>query len=140
MKSLLWGDLSVHSDWALVSKATTVATTINQNLFCLVNMRRLMLTTQSRLHRFKPFFKAQISAALACQFETSNLVSRVTRERNMEREPHPPNKFVTNRSLHQRYLAMTTMLGDKDAAIPGQDCVGGSQLIAGVISDKCRQF
>jgi hypothetical protein len=49
---------------------------------------------------FESPFKAQVPAALSCQFEPSDLVSRIPRERHMEREPHSANKLVTNRSLH----------------------------------------
>jgi len=63
-------------------------------------------TTRFRWHAFESSFKPQVPAALSCQFEPGDLVLHVTHERNMEREPHSPNKLVTNRSLYQRYVAV----------------------------------
>jgi hypothetical protein len=81
----------------------------------------------------------QVPAALSGRFESSDLISRVSREGNMEREPHSPDKLVANRGLYQRYVAVMTVLGQK-FAISDEDGVGSPQLVAVVVSHKSRQF
>jgi hypothetical protein len=39
-------------------------------------------------------FKTQVPAAVSCQFESSDLISRVPREGNVEREPHSSHKLI----------------------------------------------
>src|SRR6476469_2182093 len=98
MKSLLWGDLSVHSGWAAAWRGIIVAASINQNLVCVVIMLACNLTTQLRRPGFESFFKSQIPAAHPCHFETSDLVLRITREGERNRlQPPSAQKLMANR-------------------------------------------